>query len=75
MKVKDIYVREDKYVVTLEPNWLERLLGEVEEKREYKDTGYVFNLSKGSVYVGKDGKLLNSGDSIGKAIDAWRRSW
>lgn len=78
MKIKEIKQKEKYssiYVVTFQPNWLEKLLGFEEKQKEYKDTDETYVFGDGNVYLSNDGKILVNGSRIGKVIDKWRRKW
>lgn len=78
MKIKEIKQKEGSYniyQVIFAPNWLEKLFGVKEQIKEYKQTSSTFTFGGGAVYIDKYGKQLNNGNSIGEAIDAFRRKW
>ena len=78
MNVTEVKQKENTfhvYVVTLKPNWLEKLFGYKEKREEYKDTGSTYTFGGGHVYMGKDGDRLDNCNLIGEAIDRWRRKW
>ena len=78
MKIKEIKRKEGSYnvyIVTFKPNWLEKLLGVEEKRREYKDTGRVYIFGGCREYIKKNGDSLGNGHSISNAIDKWRRHW
>jgi hypothetical protein len=78
MKIKEIKEKEDSfsiYVVTLRPNWVEKLFGVKEKVCEYKDTGDTYRFGGGHVYLKKNGTGLGNGHWISDAIDIWRRRW
>lgn len=78
MKIKEIKEKENCYsiyVVTLTPNWFEKLFGVKEKENEYKDTGATYMFGGGRAYIKKNGDDLGNGHWISEAIDKWRRRW
>jgi hypothetical protein len=79
MKIKSIEKEKDRfndiYLVTFEPNWLEKLFGIKEKLEKYKDTGEVFTFGGGHVYINQDGEQLINHNSIGETLDNFRRKW
>ena len=77
MKVKEIELEKGSfeiYIVTLEPNWLEKLFGVKEKVVKYKETGYHYRFGGGGdVYADQNGEKLPNGNYIAEAIDQWRR--
>ena len=78
MKVKSVQYKEDAssiFVVTLTPNWIEKLFGVKEKQEEYKAKGYTFMCGGGEVYFNKKFDDLPNGHKIGVAIDKFRMKW
>ena len=78
MKITNIETTKDKqnvYIVTFEPSWLERLFGVKPCERRYKDSESVFMFGGGHVYYDIHGYQLTNGSYVGEAIDAYRRKW
>ena len=81
MKIKEIKEKEDSlsfnniYVVTLTPNWFEKLFGVKEKVCEFKDTGAIYTFGGGHEYIKKNGESLGNRHWISEAIDIWRRRW
>lgn len=61
------------YIVTLTPNWLDKLVGNKEKQCEYIDTGNNYGVSGIRIYSDKEGNLLENYHPIAIAIDKWRR--
>lgn len=77
--MKIIKIEEKKrcnfvYVVTIQPNWLEKLVGKKEQQCEYADTGNNYGISGLRIYADKEGNLLENYNQIAVAIDKMRRS-
>lgn len=78
MKIKKVERHKDnyyRYLVTLTPNWLEKLFGVKEKIEEFLDTKNEFLFGGGSVYVKRNGEKLYNGHYIAKAIDNFKRAW
>lgn len=78
MKIKNVRRKEEGsniFVVTLKPNWFERLFGAKEMEQEYKPTGYEYKQGGQSQYVDRNGRTLGNNCSISQAIDSFIRSW
>lgn len=76
MKIKEIKRKSNGiFEVTFTPYWFEKLFGVEEKTKEYKDSGYRYTIGENTVYIDKNGKELENGNWIGKAIDRFRRSW
>jgi len=76
MKIKEIKRKSNGiFEVTFTPYWFERLFGVKEKTKEYKDSGFCYKIGENTVYIDKNGKELENGNWIGKAIDRFRRSW
>ena len=78
MKITNIKREKDRsnvYIVTPEPNRIQRFFGIKPQERRYKDNGDVYIFGNGHVYYDINGNVLSHGNYIGQAIDAWRRKW
>lgn len=78
MKVKEIKKDSKKtnvFLVTLEPNYVEKLLGIKEVTKKYKKTGATYTFGSGNVYIRQDGSSLGNNHYIGDAIDNWLNKW
>jgi len=78
MKVSNIKREEEYsniYVVTLVPNWFEKLFGVKEKTKRYKDTGSIYRFGGGNVYINEKGEKLGNGSKIGNVIDKWRNAF
>lgn len=75
MKVIDIKPEKcDKYTLSLQPNWLEKLFGCKPKTVTLKDTGNTYLVGGGSVYIDKNGSKSGDAANYGGYIDKWRRS-
>ena len=64
------------YIVTSEPNFVERLFGFKTKINKYKDTGSVYNFGGGHEYVNEKGESMgNTMSPIREALDNWRRKF
>jgi hypothetical protein len=63
------------YEVTLEPNWIELLIGLKGKTVQYMETDQYYKFTQGGVYVDRKGKELGVFSKIGGAIDEFKRSW
>lgn len=65
------------YLVTREPNFIERVFGVKPRVDKYKDTGNTYTFGGGHVYVDQKGNELGNGLGYGsdtrEVIDCWRR--
>ena len=78
MKIKSIEREKGAsfiYVVTFEPNFLEKLFGKKEIQKKYKETGYTYLFGSGKVYIDQEGEELGNGNWIGKTIDKFQLRW
>ena len=74
-KIEDDKEKSNVYIVTLIPNWFEKLLGDKETEIKYKDTGDTYSFGGGRVYIDQLGKQLGNHNYIGDALDNWIRRW
>ena len=63
------------YEVTLEPNWIELLIGLRGKTIQYMETDEHYKLTCGGVYVDRKSKELGVFNRIGISIDEFKRSW
>jgi hypothetical protein len=75
MKITNIEEKDNIYMVTFTPNFIERFLGVKEKIEKYRDTGSIYEFGGGHVYRRQDGSNITNWDSVGDAIDKWRRKW
>lgn len=75
MKVKTINLIDEVYHVTLTPSRIAKLFGCKEKTLRYKDTGKVYALGRGRIYISSDGEILENFSYIAVEIDKWRRSF
>lgn len=75
MKIVKIEHQENIYTVQLVPNFLERLFGKKEIKRQYKLIKDEIFLTGGGCYIRKDGKEVANWSQMQEAIDNYRRAW
>lgn len=76
MKIVEIRESDDSiYTVRFKPNWFERIFGGIEYEEQYKYTGEIYTNGGGRVYIRKDGSSLGNGNTIGEAIDNFKRKW
>jgi len=74
MKIIDIEEQGySYYIITLKPNWLERLFGLKQKTIKLKDTGSRYTFGNGRVYMDEDGNQTGNGSYFGETIDNWRR--
>ena len=79
MKITKIENEGNIYLVTREPNFIERLFGIKKRVDKYKSTGGSYTFGGGRVYVDQKGRELGNtlgyGSDTREAIDCWRRSF
>lgn len=76
MKIVEIKKSDDCiYTIRFKSNFIRRIFGFDDYFEQYKDTGKRYTNGDGSVYIRKDGSELGLNNSIGKAIDNFKRSW
>ena len=66
---------EDIYLVTLTPNFFEKIFGAKERTDKFIDSNSTFMFGGGSIYIRQDGVKTGNGSYIGEAIDKWRRKF
>jgi len=78
MKVTKIETEKDKYgvyLVTLTPNFIEKLFGFKERVDRFRMSDSTFVFGGGAIYTRQDGIQTGNGSYIGEAIDKWRRAF
>jgi len=63
------------YLVTLRPNFIERLFGYKQEVVRIKPTTNIYSFGEDRVYLEENGKELSNDNYIVKAIDNYKRKF
>lgn len=76
MKIQKIEKVNGIYLVTFEPNFIERIFGVKQKVEKYKHSGYRFTLFPSLIsFCHSSGKLLNWDDKILDALNNFERKF
>lgn len=75
MKVTKIEENSGIYLVTLTPNFIEKLFGKKEKVDRFRMSDSTYMFGGGAIYIRQDGERTGNGSYIGEAIDKWRRKF
>nr|QBM02711.1 hypothetical protein [uncultured archaeon] len=75
MKITKIEREKWVYLVTFEPNFLEKFFGIKTKTKKFKDSGNHYTFGGGNIYHDEDGEKTGNGSYVGESIDKWRRKF